>query len=87
MGILGGALTKIAEFINSLASKIPSFNSDTGNLVSSIQTMNSVLDQANKVFPAISHAGVVLGLMVGIYIALTAFYFIQRAINLLRGAG
>lgn len=86
MGFLGAAMSKVASFIDSLASLIPSFESDTGNLSSAVGTVNSLLVQCNKVFP-VDTVCTVLGLMIGIFIILNAFYWIQRAVNLLRGSG
>lgn len=86
MGFLGGALSAVASFIDGVANLIPSFKSDTGSLGSSVATMNDLLSKCNKFFP-VQDVCIVLGLMIGIYIALNLFYWIQRAINLLRGAG
>lgn len=86
MGFLGGALSAVAGFIDSVANLIPSFKSDTGSLGNSVSTMNDLLTKCNEFFP-VSDVCIVLGLMIGIYIALNLFYWIQRAINLLRGSG
>lgn len=86
MGFLGDALSAVAGFIDSLSNMIPSFKSDTGSLSSSVSTVNSLLVEANKIFP-LDTVSIVLGLMIAIFIALSAFYWIQRAINLIRGSG
>lgn len=86
MGFLGAAFSKVASFIDSIAEKIPSFSSDTGQLSSSIATVNTCLQKMNKYFPCDTLC-TVIGLVIGIYIVLNAFYWIQRVINLLRGSG
>lgn len=86
MGILGSILTTIATFINKMSALIPGFNSDTGKLSSSIAFMNTLLSKVDVIFP-VSEVGKVLSLVISIYLALSAFYFITRAINLLRGSG
>lgn len=86
MGFLGAAFSKIASFINFIASKIPSFDADVSALPSSVATLNNCLSKMNQFFPCDTLA-TVLALMIGIYIVLNAFYWIQRVINLLRGAG
>ena len=86
MGILGDALSAIAGFIDGIASLIPGMSSNPGAVASAVNTVDGVLSKANNIFP-VDTVGTVLALMIGRYIALNAFYWIQRAINLLRGSG
>lgn len=86
MGFLGSALSKIAGFIDGICKIMPGFLSDTGHLQESINTLNGAISMCNEIFP-VDTICIVLGLMVGIYIALNVFYWLQRAINVVRGSG
>ena len=86
MGFLGSAFSGIAGFIDSIAKKLPGFHSDTGSLQESINTLNSCISGVNSFFP-VDTLCTVIGLVLGIFIVLNVFYWFQRAINLVRGAG
>lgn len=84
MGILGGLLQVVAKMIDTVASKLPVV--DIPNFSSSIAYMNSILSIVNAIFP-LNVCGLVLGIQASFFVAMLIFYFIQRAINLIRGAG
>lgn len=86
MGILGFILSSIANLISTLAKALPTFNPDTSQLGISINYLNSCISVVNSVFP-MDTVLQILSILCAFSIAMVSFYFIQRVINLLRGAG
>lgn len=86
MGILGFLVEKVASTIDSLLSMLPSFNFDSSPISEAVSTITPYLNVCNKIFP-VKETAVVLGILCAFSICMAAFYVIQRAINLLRGAG
>lgn len=87
MGLLGGIINLVANFINVLGNLVPGINPDSGGKLSeSVALLNKFLAKANTIFP-LDTVSKILSLMIGIYIGLLTFYFVTRAINLLRGSG
>lgn len=86
MGILGAIMTAVANVINTFMSKLPGFKFDTSQLGQSVTTINKCITVANVIFP-MDTVGQVLSILCAFAVAMLAFYFVQRIINLLRGAG
>ena len=87
MGLLGDFINLVSKFINVLGNLVPGINPDAGGKLSeSVNMINKFLAKANTIFP-IDTLSKILSLMLGIYIGLLTFYFVTRAINLLRGSG
>lgn len=87
MGLLGDFINLVSKFITVLANLVPGINPDAGGKLSeSVNMINKFLAKANTIFP-IDTLSKILSLMLGIYIGLLTFYFVTRAINLLRGSG
>lgn len=86
MGILAGLIDKVASFVSSLGDKIPKLDIPDLPLSTYVGTLNDCLYVANQIFP-IDELLVVLGLLIAFSFIMWAFYWIQRAINLIRGAG
>lgn len=82
MDFLLGAVTKT---LNAMAAVLPGF-SFARNLAADIAKISPYIQKANYILPA-SEAMNVLSLFVALQIALILYYWITRAINLLRGAG
>lgn len=58
----------------------------TRNLANDLNTIKPYLEKANMLIP-VDTALEVLGLYLGLQLVLIAYYWITRALNLLRGAG
>lgn len=87
MGLLGDFINLVSNFITVLGNLVPGINPDAGGKLSeSVNMINKFLAKANTIFP-IDTLSKILSLMLGIYIGLLTFYFVTRAINLLRGSG
>ena len=87
MGLLGDFINLVSKFITVLGNLVPGINPDAGGKLSeSVNMINKFLAKANNIFP-IDTLSKILSLMLGIYIGLLTFYFVTRAINLLRGSG
>lgn len=76
-------ITKVLEFLND---KLPVFNVDIGKLNTAVAYLQPKLEIADKIFP-VSEIIVVLGILLLYSTCMIAFWAIQRAINLIRGAG
>jgi hypothetical protein len=86
MGFLGFLVDKVASTIDSLVSILPSFNFDSTPIGQAVNTITPYLNVANRILP-LSETAIVLGILCAFSICMAAFYVIQRALNLLRGAG
>lgn len=82
MDLLLGGVTKV---INSMAAILQGW-SWTHNLGTDLALVSPYLKKANAFLPVDSTLAV-LGLWVSVNLALAAYYWITRAINLIRGAG
>jgi hypothetical protein len=82
MDFLLGGVTKV---INAMAAVLQGF-SFTRDLGQDIAKISPYLQKANALLP-IDAALTVLGLYITVQLALVAYYWITRTINLLRGAG
>lgn len=78
-------LRGVTGVINAMASVLQGF-SFTRNLGEDIAKISPYLQKANMLLP-IDAALAVLGLWVAVNLALVAYYWITRTINLIRGAG
>lgn len=78
-------LNGVTKTINAMATVLQGF-SFTRNLGQDIAKISPYLQKANMILP-ISEALTVLSLIIAVQLALVAYYWITRAINLLRGAG
>lgn len=79
--MLGGVI----KVINMMAAVLGGF-SFTRNLGADLAKVGPYLQKANMILP-VDAVLAVLGLYVSVNIALAAYYWINRTINLLRGAG
>lgn len=79
--ILGGVI----KVIDAMAAVLSGF-SFTRDLGQDVAKISPYLQKANMILP-ISEALLVLSLIIAVQLALVAYYWITRAINLLRGAG
>lgn len=86
MGILGDLLSAVAKLMDTIVSKLPVINLDNAAFSSSISFMNNLLSTVNIIFP-VDVCGKILGILAAFFIAMLVFYFVQRLINLVRGAG
>lgn len=86
MGVLANLINSVATFINKQSDKIPSLNFPERNIGDIVGAISDCLYVANKIFP-IDELLIILGILISFAIAMIGFYWIQRAINLLRGAG
>lgn len=84
MGILAALINKVADFINNI--QVPSFNFPTQNWSRWSGAISDCLYTANIIFP-IDQILIVFGILVTFAFCMVSFYWIQRAINLLRGSG
>jgi len=82
MDFVLGAVTKT---IKAMAKVLSGF-SFTRNLADDLNAISSYLQKANYFLP-VSETLTVLGLFLTVNLCLIAYYWITRAINLLRGAG
>lgn len=78
-------LNGVTTVINAMAAVLQGF-SFTRNLGQDVAKIGPYLQKANMILP-ISEGLTVLSLIVAVQLALIAYYWITRAINLLRGAG
>lgn len=78
-------LDAITGTINSMAMVLKGF-SFTRNLGEDLSKISPYLEKANMIIP-VDAALTVLGLYITVNLALIAYYWITRALNLLRGAG
>lgn len=79
--VLGG----VTKVINAMSVVLQGF-SFTRNLGADVAKVSPYLQKANMILP-ISEGLAVLGLYIAVQLALIAYYWVTRAINLLRGAG
>lgn len=79
--VLGG----VTKIINMMAAVLGGF-SFTRNLAADIAKIGPYLQTANAILP-VSEALTVLSLYITVTLALAAYYWITRTINLIRGAG
>lgn len=79
--ILGG----VSDLLNTMSAALGGWTF-ARDLASDFAKMQPYLRKANAIIP-INDALTVLGLYAGVQLALVAYYWITRAINLLRGAG
>lgn len=86
MGFLGSLLSSVAKLMDMVVSKLPVINLDNNAFSSSIAFMNNLLSTVNIIFP-VDVCGTILGILAVFFLAMLAFYFVQRLINLVRGAG
>lgn len=86
MGFLGSLLSSVAKLMDMVVSKLPVINLDNNAFSSSIAFMNNLLATVNIIFP-VDVCGTILGILAVFFLAMLAFYFVQRLINLVRGAG
>lgn len=86
MGAMTAIFNKVGNAMNSLSSRLPSFNVDQSLFPKSLLVLKPYLEGANKVFP-IKETLFVLGILCAYALALFIFWSIQRIINLMRGAG
>lgn len=82
MDFMLGAVTKV---INGAAAILRGF-SFTRNLADDVAALAPYLRKGNALVP-IDTALAVISLVIAVQLALAAYYWITRAINLLRGAG
>ncbi|MNW44041.1 hypothetical protein D3C74_212580 [compost metagenome] len=75
----------MSGMLNTMSALLGSW-SFTRNLAADLQAIMPYLQKANMILP-VSEFLAVLAVWVGLQIVLAAFYWITRAINLLRGAG
>lgn len=78
-------LNAVSGLINAMSVMLGSW-SFTRNLAGDFALIMPYLRKANSILP-VSEFLAVLALWVGLQIVLIAYYWINRAINLLRGAG
>lgn len=78
-------ISGLATFINSVASLLPQW-SWTHDITTDVVTISPYLGKA-AVFLPIDTALTLMGLWVGLNLFLIALYWIDRLINLVRGAG
>lgn len=78
-------ISGLASFINSIASHLPQW-SFTHNIASDVSTIQPYLNLANTLLP-INTMLTLFGLWIGLQLMLIALYWIDRLINLIRGAG
>lgn len=78
-------LNAVSGMINTMSAVLGGW-SFTRNLAQDMQQIMPYLQKANMILP-VSEFLAVLALWVGLQLVLAAYYWITRAINLLRGAG
>lgn len=78
-------LNGVTSVINAMSAVLIGF-SFTRNLGQDIAKISPYLQKANMIIP-VSEGLTVLSLFIAVQLALVAYYWITRAINLLRGAG
>lgn len=78
-------LNGVTKVIDAMASVLQGF-SFTRDLGQDIAKIGPYLQKANMILP-VSEALTVLSLWITVSLALIAYYWITRALNLLRGAG
>lgn len=78
-------LDGVSSVINAMAAVLGGF-SFTRNLGEDMGKIMPYLQKANSLLP-VSDALAVLGLFITVNLALMAYYWITRSINLIRGAG
>lgn len=78
-------VSALADLINQLASALPHW-SFLHDFAVDIQTLTPYFQKANVLFP-IDDLMIVFGLVIGLEIVLVTLYWIDRVINLVRGAG
>lgn len=86
MEILASLIENIASAIDRLVSLIPGISLDNNMLSDSINFIKPYWNIANIIFP-VKETLVVLGILCAFSISMFIFWSVQRAINLLRGAG
>jgi hypothetical protein len=86
VGVLASLINKVSDFVNSLGNQIPSFNMPSTNWGEYIATINACIYTANIIFP-MDQVLIVLGILISFSFVMFAFYWIQRALNILRGSG
>jgi hypothetical protein len=78
-------INAVADLLNALASVLPQW-SFVHDIAADVETVAPYLRKANVLVP-IDVAMVVLCLVIGLELVLVALYWIDRVINLIRGAG
>lgn len=78
-------LNGVTTVMNAMSAVLVGF-SFTRNLGQDMAKISPYLQKANMILP-ISEALTVLGLIIAVQLCLIAYYWITRALNLLRGAG
>lgn len=76
---------QLATFINTIAAHLPQW-SFSHDIASDIQTLTPYLRLATVLVP-VDTALQILSILVGMELMLIALYWIDRVINLIRGAG
>jgi hypothetical protein len=75
----------IAGFLNTVSSAIPTFEF-TRDIINDYNTILPYFQKINYIFP-VSEALTVMTLFITVQVLLVTFYWLSRAINLIRGAG
>lgn len=78
-------MSGLADFINQLAKILPQW-SFTHDVASDVSLLTPYFQKAGVLFP-IDTVLTVLGIWLGLQLLLIALYWIDRLINLVRGAG
>jgi hypothetical protein len=78
-------ISGLATFINGVASLLPHW-SFTHDISADVTLLTPYLQKANVIVP-IDVALIIFGLVIGLELLLIALYWIDRIINLIRGAG
>lgn len=86
MGIIAEVLDRVAEWIDWFTGLLPTFSVDHTLLGTAINTLTPYFTIANIIFP-IKETLAVLMILISFALCMVVFWALQRAINLLRGAG
>lgn len=84
--MLKAILDGIANVLDWIYERLPSWSIDTSKLSTSLQEMEQYLQLADKVFP-VSEIVTILGILIAWAVVMLIFWAMMRAINLIRGAG
>jgi hypothetical protein len=76
---------QVAQFLNELSAHLPQW-SFTHDIASDVATLTPYLRVANTILP-VDTALQILCILIGMELMLIALYWIDRLINLIRGAG
>lgn len=78
-------LNAVSNAINAMSNVLGNW-SFTRNLAEDISQITTYLEKANMIIP-VSTALTILGIYLSLQLVLIAYYWVTRAINLIRGAG